>query len=148
MPTHRQRHARRAVASAAAPTADAPQAPVRLDKWLWAARFYKTRELAQHAVESGRVRCNGERIKSSHPVRIGQCLAIQRDGLTWNVEVRGLSDRRGPAAAAQGLYHEDEESAAERQRIVELNRAAGPSPFKGRPTKRQRRRIEDFLAEP
>jgi ribosome-associated heat shock protein Hsp15 len=150
LPTHRQRHAKRAsdaaieAATDAAGTADS----MRLDKWLWAARFFKTRMLAQQAIEAGRVRLDNERIKPAHVVRVGQVYSIVRDGLTWTVEVRGLSDQRGPGAVAQALYREDEASIAERRRIVELNRAAGPAPFKGRPTKRQRRKIEDFLAEP
>ena len=121
---------------------------MRLDKWLWAARFFKTRVLAQQAIESGRVRQGSDRVKPAHVVRFGHVYSITREGLTWTIEVRGLSDRRGAASVAQALYQEDEASVAERQRIVELNRALGPSPFKGRPTKRQRRKIEDFLAEP
>ena len=146
MPTHRQRHAQRAQQRAAAEAGDDSDA-VRLDKWLWAARFYKTRELAQQAIESGRVRLDDERVKPSHPVRIGQVYAVVRDGLTWTVEVTGLSDQRGAASVARELYREDEVSIAERQRIIALNRSAGPV-LKGRPTKRQRRKIEDFLAEP
>jgi ribosome-associated heat shock protein Hsp15 len=146
VPTHRQRHAQRAQGRAATEAGE-DAGTVRLDKWLWAARFYKTRELAQQAIESGRVRLADERIKPAHPVRIGQVYAIVRDGLTWTVEVTGLSDRRGAAAVARELYREAEASVAERQRIIALNRAAGPV-FKGRPTKRQRRKIEDFLAEP
>ena len=147
--THRQQHAKRAAHVSDAAARDAtPSDPVRLDKWLWAARFYKTRALAQQAIESGRVRFGDERIKPAHPVRIGHVYAITRDSLTWTIEVTGLSDRRGSATDAAVLYREEEASIAERQRIVALNRAAGPAPFKGRPTKRQRRKIEDFLAEP
>jgi ribosome-associated heat shock protein Hsp15 len=127
---------------------DAQDASVRLDKWLWAARFYKTRELAQAAIESGRVKSDSERLKPAHPVRSGQRYTITREGLNWTIEVTGVSDKRGSAAVAETLYREEEASIAERQRVIELNRAAGPPPFKGRPTKRQRRKIEDFLAEP
>jgi ribosome-associated heat shock protein Hsp15 len=146
VPTHRQRHAQRALERTAADGGGETGA-VRLDKWLWAARFYKTRELAQQAIESGRVRLDDERIKPAHPVRIGHVYTIVRDGLPWKIEVTGLSDRRGAATVARELYREDEASIAERQRIIALNRSAGPV-FKGRPTKRQRRKIEDFLAEP
>jgi len=149
MPTHRQRHAKRAAeASAAAAEDDGSSESMRLDKWLWAARFFKTRMLAQQAIESGRVKLDNDRLKPAHLVRVGQVYSITREGLTWTVEVRGLSDTRGSASIAQALYREDEASAAERQRIIDLNGAAGPASFKGRPTKRQRRKIEDFLAEP
>ena len=146
MPTHRQRHAQRMQQKNSAEAAE-DRGTVRLDKWLWAARFFKTRELAQQAIESGRVRLDDERIKPAHPVRIGQIYTVVRDGLTWTIEVTGLSDRRGAASVARELYREDERSVAERERIIALNRGAGPV-FKGRPTKRQRRKIEDFLAEP
>lgn len=148
MPTHRQRHAKRANAAEEAAFDQAADDEVRLDKWLWAARFFKTRMLAQQAIDAGRVRLDAERVKPAHSVRIGQVYAITREGLTWSVVVRGLSDQRGSASLAQALYREEEASIAERLRIVELNRAAGPLLFKGRPTKRQRRKIEDFLAEP
>ena len=149
MPTHRQRHAKRANAAAEEAGSD-PSAgeEVRLDKWLWAARFFKTRMLAQQAIDAGRVRFDAERVKPAHNVRIGQTYAIVREGLTWTVEVCALSDQRGSATIAQSLYREGEASIAERLRVIDLNRAAGASPFKGRPTKRQRRKIEDFLAEP
>lgn len=149
VPTHRQRHAQRAARAETASSADsAYDVSVRLDKWLWAARFYKTRELAQAAVEAGRVKSDGERLKPAHTVRAGQHYTITRDGLNWTIEVTAISDKRGSAAVAQALYREDEASIAERKHVIELNRAAGHSPFKGRPTKRQRRKIEDFLAEP
>ena len=148
VPTHRQRHAQRAARADAAATDDAHDDSVRLDKWLWAARFYKTRELAQAAIEAGRVKSEGERVKPAHPVRAGHRYTITRDGLSWTIEVTAVTDKRGSATVAQGLYREDEASVAERKQVIELNRAAGHSPFKGRPTKRQRRKIEDFLAEP
>jgi ribosome-associated heat shock protein Hsp15 len=149
MPTHRQRHAQRAARAETASAADAAHdTSVRLDKWLWAARFYKTRELAQAAIEAGRVKSDGERLKPAHAVRSGQQYTITREGLNWTVEVTGVSETRGSAAVAQALYREDEASIAERKQVIELNRAAGAPTFKGRPTKRQRRKIEDFLAEP
>jgi len=151
MPTPRQGHAKhRSRSDSVVDQGDTADA-ARLDKWLWAARFFKTRALAQAAIESGRVRSDGSegsRLKPSHTVRPGHRYSVVRDGLTWNIEVLGIADRRGPASVAQALYREDEASIAERQRIIALNHAAGPTLFKGRPTKRQRRKIEDFLAEP
>ena len=102
---------------------------------------------ARARAEGGRVKSDGERLKPAHAVRNGQWYTITREGLNWTIEVTGVSDKRGAAAVAQALYREDEASIAERKRVIELNRAAGPSPLKGRPTKRQRRKIEDFLAE-
>ena len=123
---------------------------VRFDKWLWAARFYRTRSLAAQAIDAGQARVGGERVKTSHPVRIGDAVAIRKSGLTWNVEVIDLSDRRGDAAAAAKLYRETEASARARADELLRRRAAeGAKPrFPGRPTKRQRRKLEDFLNEP
>ena len=81
---------------------------MRLDKWLWAARFFKTRSLAQQAIEAGRVRVGGERVKASRAVKTGELLAIRIQEFDWEVAVRGLSERRGPAAAARLLYEERE----------------------------------------
>ena len=148
MPTQKQRHARRHAEEAAANAGGDDE--FRLDKWLWAARFYKTRALAHAAVESGRVKREGAACKPSHVVRLGERYAIVRDGLTWSVTVTGLTDRRGSAGTAAEMYSEAEESIAARIEIIERNRqarAASPM-FRGRPTKRQRRKIEDFLAEP
>jgi len=148
MPTHRQRHARRAAEAEARGHDSAPAEEMRLDKWLWVARFYKTRVLSAAAIEAGKVRSEGERVKPAHVVKAGQRYTIVREGLSWTITVRGVAEQRGSAAAAAALYVEDEGSIAERARIFALNRAGNPSPFKGRPTKRQRRKIEDFLAEP
>src|SRR3954470_8053066 len=87
---------------------------VRFDKWLWAARFYKTRSLAAQAIEAGQARWNGERVKPAHAVRAGDAIAIRRDALVWDVRVVAVSDRRGPAAEAQQLYAETAESVAAR----------------------------------
>jgi ribosome-associated heat shock protein Hsp15 len=103
-------------------------ARLRIDKWLWAARFFKTRALAQEAVEGGRVRIVnsgddqndlGERIKPSREVRLGDLLHIQIGDLVWRVSVRGLSDHRGPAPVARELYEESPESIAARQTQIE-----------------------------
>lgn len=154
MPTHRERHARRAAAdtkTAGRTTADDDaQHGMRLDKWLWVARFFKTRALAQQAIESGKVRHDGERCKPAHTVRAGDRCAIVRETLVWNIEVAALSDQRGSAAIASRLYSESEESIAARAELLARRKLAminAPQP-RGRPTKRQRRKIEDFLAEP
>jgi ribosome-associated heat shock protein Hsp15 len=122
---------------------------VRLDKWLWAARFYKTRTLAVQAVDSGQVRIGDERVKPAHIVHSGDRITVRKGPLTWDVEVTGCSSRRGNAAQAALLYAESSESAAVRaQRIAELRAADRAARFPGRPTKRDRRRLEDFLNEP
>jgi len=117
---------------------------VRIDKWLWAARFFKTRSAATDAVTGGRVHVNGARVKPSRDVQIGDTVEIRIGQLVWNVLVRGLSDKRGPAKVAVTLYEETPESAAAReQRRLELKLS---SPFGAdlgaRPTKQDRRRIE------
>ena len=154
MPTHRERHARRAAEGAqisgTAAAADAVPTGMRLDKWLWAARFFKTRALAQQAIESGKVKHAGERCKPSHTVRVGDRYAIVRENLAWNIDVAALSGQRGSAAIAAHLYAEAEASIAARTELIARHKLAminAPQP-KGRPTKRQRRKIEDFLAEP
>ena len=119
---------------------------VRLDKWLWAARFFKTRSLAREAVDGGKVRLAGERVKASRELKPGDRLDIQIGECRWRVTVLVLSDRRGPAPVARGLYSEDEDSRLERERQAESRQwAADPgSAIKGRPTKRDRRLIHRF----
>jgi ribosome-associated heat shock protein Hsp15 len=123
---------------------------VRLDKWLWAARFYKTRSLASDAVDAGQVRVDGERVKPAHAVRVGERIAVRKAGLAFEVDVVALSDRRGGAQDAAKLYRETAESVAAREEEIARRRAAAASDprFAGRPTKRDRRRLEDFLNEP
>ena len=113
---------------------------MRLDKWLWAARFFKTRSLAQKAVAAGKVKLNDARVKPAHEVRIGDAVVV-RD---WHVHVKALSDRRGPAQEARVLYAETAEGRAERERREDLRRwGAEPArTLKGRPTKRDRRLLE------
>ncbi|HVO89953.1 MAG TPA: S4 domain-containing protein [Casimicrobiaceae bacterium] len=126
-------------------------APVRcrFDKWLWAARFYKTRSLAAAAIENGHARFNKERVKPAQAVGLGARVQVKRQGLTWDVEVTGVSDRRGSAADAAQLYRETPESVAEReQAIAQRKAAAAETRHTGRPTKRDRRKLEDFLNEP
>ena len=121
---------------------------MRIDKWLWAARFYKTRSLAQQAIAAGRVKLNDARIKPSHELKPGDALAIRVGDFEWQLTVKGLSDKRGPADVARQLYQESEASRAERERRHDLRRwgAEPASALKGRPTKRDRRRIEDFTS--
>ena len=117
---------------------------MRVDKWLWAARFYKTRGLAQTAVAGGKVKVNGERVKPAKTLATGDKLAIRMGELEWAVTVRALSDRRGPAEAARKLYEEDEASRALRVAQVADRRAQASvwGERKGRPTKRERREME------
>ena len=121
---------------------------MRIDKWLWAARFYKTRSLAQQAIAAGRVKLNDARIKPSHELKPGDALALRVGDFEWQITVKALSDKRGPADVARQLYQESETSRAERERRHDLRRwgAEPASALKGRPTKRDRRRIEDFTS--
>lgn len=120
---------------------------VRLDKWLWAARFFKTRALATEAVTGGRVHVGGQRVKPSRAIRLGETLRIQRDSSEYIVIVRALSERRGPAREAALLYEETAESRQQREERVEQHRLqAMTSPrSEGRPTKQDRRRIHHFI---
>jgi ribosome-associated heat shock protein Hsp15 len=120
-----------------------PLAAVRLDVWLWAARFFRTRSLAKQAVETGKVDVAGQRPKSSRAVRVGEALQISRGDEVFEVEVRGLSEMRGPAPVAQQLYAETEASLARRAEL-RLQRAAaknGYQPPEHKPDKRARRLI-------
>lgn len=119
-------------------------ASVRIDKWLWAARFFKTRSLATDAVDGGKVRLNGERVKPARNVKTGDTLAIDNGATEWEVVVRDLSDKRGPAPVAQALYAETEQSARKRQQEAERKRffREPSATIKGRPTKRDRRLLD------
>lgn len=123
--------------------AEALVASVRLDVWLWAARFYRTRSLAKQAVETGKVDVAGQRPKSSRAVRVGEQLQISRGDETYEVQVRGLSEMRGPAPVAQQLYEESEASRARRAELRAQRAAAanGYQPPEHRPDKRARRLI-------
>lgn len=130
------------------PTDTLPLDTMRLDKWLWAARFFKTRSLASQAIEHGRVKLNGERVKPAREIRPGDRLDVQAGEVAWTLTVRGLSRQRGPAPVAQALYAEDPGSQARRQQRALERKAAGPaSTLKGRPTKRDRRQIHRFTGE-
>jgi ribosome-associated heat shock protein Hsp15 len=116
---------------------------VRLDKWLWAARFFKTRSLATDAVDRGKVTVNGDRVKPARAVRIGDVLEIDNGSDRWEVDVMGLSDVRAAAPIARNLYEETDVSVARRAAVAENRRMfREPSAdFKGRPTKRDRRQL-------
>lgn len=118
-------------------------APLRLDKWLWAARFFKTRQLAHDAVAGGKVELNGRRTKPAHPVRVGDRLRIRQGPYQAEFVVQLLSEQRGPAAAARNLYLETDESLNERARVRETLRNQGaPLQFDfGRPSARNRRSL-------
>lgn len=117
---------------------------VRIDKWLWAARFFKTRGGASEAVAGGRVLVGGERVKPSKSVRPGDTVEVRVGHVTWTVRVTGLADKRGPASVAATLYEETAESAALREeRALQRRLAAPPGADSGaRPTKRDRRRLD------
>ena len=119
-------------------------AALRLDKWLWAARFFKTRGLAAEAIGAGRVSVKGERAKAAKNVKAGDILEIRRPPFEQAVRVLGISDKRGNATAAQSLYEETPESRAKREAVSAELKAMPPPVFKGRPTKRDRRALEKF----
>jgi ribosome-associated heat shock protein Hsp15 len=120
---------------------------VRIDKWLWAARFYKTRSLASQAVNGGHVALGGNRVKPSREVRSGDQLVIRLNQLEYTVLVLAVSDKRGPATVARTLYAETEDSVAKRERQQEerkaLRQLAGQPDH--RPDKHERRKIRQFL---
>lgn len=125
--------------------APAGTAGVRIDVWLWAARFFKTRALAKDALGHGRVQVNGQRCKPSRLVRVGDEMEVRRGEERFQIEVLGLSDKRGPAPVAQCLYSESEDSVAARAVAREQQRlahAATPRPA-GKPDKRDRRKLKE-----
>ena len=113
-------------------------ASLRVDKWLWCTRFYKTRSIAQDAVEGGHVQVNGERVKAARPIKVGDRLRITRERERFEVDVTGIPARRGPATEARQHYLETPESEAARAEAREFSRLAGPVDS-GRPDKRERR---------
>lgn len=126
--------------------ASEPGERIRIDKWLWAARFFKTRSLAADAVSGGKVHLNGARTKPGKPISLGDQIMITRGYYEWRVIVRGLGSRRGPADEASLLYEETEESRLGRERLSHELRVQGPFDRgpKGRPTKKERRTIIRF----
>jgi len=132
-------------------THDAPgQDRVRIDKWLWAARFFKTRSLAVDAIGGGKILVNDERPKPAKTVQVGDVVSVRLGPYEHVVQVRGLSERRGPASVAATLYEETPTSLAARLKLADQLRMA-PAAFvyeeKGRPTKRDRREIDRFRDE-
>jgi ribosome-associated heat shock protein Hsp15 len=117
---------------------------VRIDKWLWAARFFKTRSMATDAVDGGKIRLNGERVKPARGVKIGDKLDIDNGSTEWEVVVDGLAEQRGSAAIAQTLYTETGESVLRREKKAEQRKffREPAEAIKGRPTKRDRRQID------
>ena len=130
---------------------DAGASRPRLDKWLWAARFYRTRTLAAQAIDAGQVRVDGQRVKPALAIHPAMRVSVRRQALTWTVDVLGVAQKRGSATAAAALYRETAESVALREQTLAEQRAARAQASiqsAGRPTKRDRRRLEDFLNDP
>ena len=123
---------------------------LRIDKWLWAARFYKTRSLACDEVTKHRVQINGQDVKPAREVKVGDILTVRQGNITKTIQVKGISAARGPAPVAQLLYEETPESIALRAKLAEQNRMAAEPAHSiehGRPTKRDRRQIEHVWNE-
>ena len=123
-----------------------PYAALRIDKWLWAARFYKTRSLATAAIHAGHVKLNGSTVKPARELHAGDTLELAIGDTPWTIEVLGLNDQRRPASEAQRLYAETAQSSARRAALKEAQRLA-PTPgsdLRGRPTKKARRQIRGF----
>jgi ribosome-associated heat shock protein Hsp15 len=122
---------------------------IRIDKWLWAARFFKTREQASKACDMNRIRSNEQASKPSREVKVGDWLRIRNDAGEFHVEVLAVRSQRGPAAVAKALYRETEESVALRQKVAEERKLLGvfaDAPA-GRPSKRDRRHIHSFTGK-
>lgn len=128
---------------------EAESKTVRLDKWLWAARFYKTRALASEAVNGGKVHLSGNRVKPSRAVKLNDCFELQRGFEKFEIFVRKLSDQRGPASRAQTLYEETADSIERRKKESEIRKlAALQHPSQAvRPDKKQRRKIRQFTGK-
>ncbi|WJF89773.1 RNA-binding S4 domain-containing protein [Paraburkholderia bonniea] len=126
-----------------------PDARLRIDKWLWAARFFKTRSLAADAIEKGRIRVGGVHVKPARDVRVGELIEIEIDRMVWQVTVLGLCEVRGPATVAQTLYAETAESRVRRQQELERRKTfrEPAATLHGRPTKRDRRIIDKLAGE-
>ncbi len=122
---------------------------IRLDKWLWTARFFKTRHLAVEAINGGKVQIDGQRAKPGRSIRPGARLRIHKGPFEWEIEVLGISRQRRSAPEASLLFAEDEESRLRRERLLSERRAAGVAagPPGERPTKRDRRQIQRFTSE-
>ena len=117
---------------------------MRLDKWLWAARFFKTRSLAAQAIDAGKVRVNSQRVKKARMIAVGEELSIRTGPYERVVSVQALSEVRRAAPIAATLYEETAASREARERVAAMNKAMGEALIKGRPTKQQRRQIDRF----
>jgi len=123
---------------------------MRLDKWLWAARFFKTRQIAVEAVNGGKVHLNGQRTKPGKTVQVGTQLEIHKGELEWNIVIRVIPKQRRPASEAREFYQESEESIGRREKQVadqRLQRASAPRPVSGKPSKKDRRMIQRFTGK-
>ena len=123
-----------------------PPSSLRIDKWLWAARFFKTRSLATAAIHAGHVKLNGHTVKPARDLHVGDTLEVAVGDAVWTLVVAGLNEQRRPASEAQQLYAETEQSRAQREAVREARRLA-PTPgsdLRGRPTKKDRRKIRGF----
>jgi len=127
----------------------AAMSDVRIDKWLWAARFFKTRAMAQKAVSGGKVHVNGQRVKPSHALKTGDEVRVTKGPQQFEVIVRSLSEKRGPAKQAETLYEETETSIEERRKLAEvrkMEKMARPMPER-RPDKKQRRELRKMVGK-
>jgi len=123
---------------------------LRIDKWLWAARFFKTRSLAQQAVAASKVKVGGDKVKPAHDLKVGDAVSVRVGDYEWSLVVKILSERRGPAVQARLMYEETAESRKERERRMDIRRFS-PEPassIRGRPTKKDRRDLEDWTGQP
>jgi ribosome-associated heat shock protein Hsp15 len=123
---------------------------MRLDKWLWAARFFKTRQLAVEAIQGGKVHCDGQRVKPGRALKLGSRLEIRKGPYLWEVIVEGLPSQRRPASEAAQNYRETPQSTEKREQLMEqlrLERLASPRQSETRPNKKQRRQIHRFVGK-
>ena len=131
------------------PDQEQPQS-LRLDKWLWAARFFKTRQLAVEAINGGKVHLNGQRTKPGKEVKVGTRLEIHKGSLAWEITVQAIPKQRRPASEAIHFYTESEESIRRREQLQQQlreQRTAAPQPEKGRPSKKDRRQMQRFTGK-
>ncbi|MDJ0806876.1 MAG: RNA-binding S4 domain-containing protein [Gammaproteobacteria bacterium] len=129
---------------------DQPELKVRLDKWLWAARFFKTRQLAADAINGGKVHLNNRRTKPGKEVKIGNHLRIHKGSLEWDIEIKVLATQRRPAVEAKTFYEESQASFLHRQALTEqlrAQRAMEPRPIHGKLNKKDRRMIHRFTGK-
>ncbi|MCU7905029.1 MAG: RNA-binding S4 domain-containing protein [Candidatus Thiodiazotropha sp. (ex Epidulcina cf. delphinae)] len=132
------------------PALETASQKVRLDKWLWAARFFKTRRIATEAISGGKVHLNGQQTKPGKEIKVGSHLRIHKGALEWDIVVRILATKRRPAVEARAFYEEMPESIERREKLAEalrLERSLSPRRVQGRPNKKERRMIHRFTAK-